>query len=270
MTIREKKRRRPGFTIATSYTVLYLSIIVLLPLAMLFIGHTVSFREWLDIVTDPRAIQSYKISFGAAFIAALLNLLFGTWIAWTLVRYDFFGKKVIDALIDLPFAIPTAVAGITLATVYSPEGWIGKFFETRIAFSPLGIIIALTFITFPFVVRMVQPILERLNRDYEAAAQTLGANRFTIFLKVILPQLYPAMLIGFSLAFSRAIGEYGSVIFIAGNIPMKTEITPLLIMAKLEQYDYAGASALAIFMLLCSLVILIVINFVHKRYSRYL
>lgn len=270
-TLKRKKKNTiiPGFSLTLGYALLYLSIIVLLPLAMIVVNTlSLSWSEFIGIITHPRAVASYKLSFGSAFIAGLINVLFGTIIAWVLIRYDFPGKKIIDGLVDLPFALPTAVAGIALTTLYAPNGWIGQFFDFKISYTPLGIVIALTFIGLPFVVRTVQPILQNLSREVEEASASLGANRFQTLVKVILPELYPAMITGFSLAFSRALGEYGSVVFIAGNMPMKTEITPLIIMTKLEQYDYVGATAIAVVMLVGSFVALLIINFIQWRINR--
>ncbi|MFC5560154.1 sulfate ABC transporter permease subunit CysT [Ureibacillus thermophilus] len=270
-TLKRKKRNTiiPGFSLTLGYALLYLSIIVLLPLAMIVVNTlSLSWSEFIGIITHPRAVASYKLSFCSAFIAGLINVLFGTIIAWVLIRYDFPGKKIIDGLVDLPFALPTAVAGIALTTLYAPNGWIGQFFDFKISYTPLGIVIALTFIGLPFVVRTVQPILQNLSREVEEASASLGANRFQTLVKVILPELYPAMITGFSLAFSRALGEYGSVVFIAGNMPMKTEITPLIIMTKLEQYDYVGATAIAVVMLVGSFVALLIINFIQWRINR--
>ncbi|QBK26630.1 sulfate ABC transporter permease subunit CysT [Ureibacillus thermophilus] len=270
-TLKRKKKNTiiPGFSLTLGYAMLYLSIIVLLPLAMIVVNTlSLSWSEFIGIITHPRAVASYKLSFGSAFIAGLINVLFGTIIAWVLIRYDFPGKKIIDGLVDLPFALPTAVAGIALTTLYAPNGWIGQFFDFKISYTPLGIVIALTFIGLPFVVRTVQPILQNLSREVEEASASLGANRFQTLVKVILPELYPAMITGFSLAFSRALGEYGSVVFIAGNMPMKTEITPLIIMTKLEQYDYVGATAIAVVMLVGSFVALLIINFIQWRINR--
>lgn len=266
-----KKSRRiiPGFHLSLGYTVLYVSLLVLLPLSMIFI-HTMSlsWSAFIDIITDPRAVASYKVSFSTALIAGLLNVFFGTTIAWVLVRYQFPFKRIIDGLVDLPFALPTAVAGIALTSLYAPNGWIGQFFDFKIAFTPLGIIIALTFIGLPFVVRTVQPVLQNISAEVEEASASLGANRLQTFRKVILPELVPAILTGFSLAFARALGEYGSVVFIAGNMPMKTEITPLIIMTKLEQYDYAGATAIAVVMLVTSFILLFTINLIQWLANR--
>ncbi|WP_342533231.1 sulfate ABC transporter permease subunit CysT [Lysinibacillus sp. FSL K6-0057] len=266
-----KKSRRiiPGFHLSLGYTILYVSLLVLLPLSMIFI-HTMSlsWSAFIAIITDPRAVASYKVSFSTALIAGLLNVIFGTIIAWVLVRYPFPFKRIIDGLVDLPFALPTAVAGIALTSLYAPNGWIGQFFDFKIAFTPLGIIIALTFIGLPFVVRTVQPVLQNISAEVEEASASLGANRLQTFRKVILPELVPAILTGFSLAFARALGEYGSVVFIAGNMPMKTEITPLIIMTKLEQYDYAGATAIAVVMLVTSFILLFTINLIQWLANR--
>ena len=266
-----KKSRRiiPGFHLSLGYTMLYVSLLVLLPLSMIFI-HTMSlsWSAFIDIITDPRAVASYKVSFSTALIAGLLNVFFGTTIAWVLVRYQFPFKRIIDGLVDLPFALPTAVAGIALTSLYAPNGWIGQFFDFKIAFTPLGIIIALTFIGLPFVVRTVQPVLQNISAEVEEASASLGANRLQTFRKVILPELVPAILTGFSLAFARALGEYGSVVFFAGNMPMKTEITPLIIMTKLEQYDYAGATAIAVVMLVTSFILLFTINLIQWLANR--
>ena len=251
---RKKKRVLPGFGLSLGFTTLYLSLLVLIPLSMVFIQTSqLGWREFIEIVTSERVLHSYKISFGTAFAAAAINAVFGLLVAWVLVRYTFPGKRILDALIDLPFALPTAVAGITLTTLYSENGWIGQLLEPlniKVAFTPLGISIALTFIGLPFVVRMVQPVLQNIEKELEEAAESLGASRLQIFQKVIFPAILPALLSGFSLAFARGLGEYGSVVFIAGNMPMKTEIAPLMIMTKLEQFDYAGATAIAVVMLL--------------------
>ncbi len=254
----------PGFGLSLGFAIFYLSLIVLIPLSMVFIETAqLGWDEWFRIVTSERVIHSYKISFGTSLAAAGINAVFGLIVAWVLVRCTFPGKRLLDALIDLPFALPTAVAGITLTTLYSENGWIGQFFaplNIKIAFTPLGITVALIFIGLPFVVRMVQPVLQNLDKEVEEAAESLGASRFQTFRKVIFPELLPALLSGFSLAFARGLGEYGSVVFIAGNMPMKTEIAPLLIMTKLEQFDYAGATAIASVMLVISFVCLILIN----------
>ena len=259
-----RKNILPGFGLSLGYTLLYLSLIVLIPLAAAFIKTTeLSWQEFWDVVTAPRVLASYKLTFGASLIGALLNAIFGLLTAWILVRYTFPGKKIIDALVDLPFALPTAVAGIALTAVYAANGWIGSLIEPlgiKVAFTPLGVIVALTFIGLPFVVRSVQPVLEDLESETEEAAASLGANRWQTFYKIILPAVWPALLTGFALAFARAIGEYGSVIFIAGNMPMVSEITPLIIITKLEQYDYAGATAVAVVMLVISFALLLLIN----------
>lgn len=257
----------PGFNLSLGFTLLYLSLIVLIPLSAAFIRTSaLTWPEFWDAVTTPRVLASYRLTFGASFAAALVNAVFGLLVAWVLVRYRFPGKKLVDALVDLPFALPTAVAGIALTTLYAGNGWIGQFFEPfgiKIAFTPLGIFVALTFIGLPFVVRTVQPVLEDIEAELEEAAATLGANRLQTFSRIIFPTVLPALMTGFALAFARAIGEYGSVIFIAGNMPMISEITPLLIITKLEQYDYAGATALAVVMLVISFIMLLIINFLQ-------
>jgi sulfate transport system permease protein len=254
----------PGFNLALGFTLLYLSLIVLIPLSAAFVRTSaLTWPEFWAAVTTPRVVASYRLTFGASFAAALVNAVFGLLVAWVLVRYRFPGKKLVDALVDLPFALPTAVAGIALTALYAGNGWIGQYLEPlgiKVAFTPLGVFVALTFIGLPFVVRTVQPVLEDIESELEEAAATLGANRLQIFSRVIFPTLFPALMTGFALAFARAIGEYGSVIFIAGNMPMISEITPLLIITKLEQYDYAGATALAVVMLLISFVMLLIIN----------
>ena len=254
----------PGFNLALGFTVVYLSLIVLIPLSAAFIrASTLTWPEFWAVVTTPRVVASYRLTFGASFAAALVNAVFGLLVAWVLVRYRFPGKRLVDALVDLPFALPTAVAGIALTALYAGNGWIGQYFEPldiKIAFTPIGVFVALTFIGLPFVVRTVQPVLEDIESELEEAAATLGANRSQTFSRVIFPTLFSALMTGFALAFARAIGEYGSVIFIAGNMPMISEITPLLIITKLEQYDYAGATALAVVMLVISFVMLLIIN----------
>ncbi len=260
----KKSSELPGFGPALGFTIFYLSLIVLIPLSATFLKSSLfTWDQFWEAVTAPRVLASYRLSFGAALIGAVINAAFGLLVAWVLVRYRFPGKRLIDALVDLPFALPTAVAGIALTAVYSTNGWIGSVLEPhgiKVAFTPLGVIVALTFIGLPFVVRTVQPVLEDLEAEAEEAAASLGANRTQTFLKVILPALWPALLTGFSLAFARAIGEYGSVIFIAGNMPMVSEITPLLIITKLEQYDYAGATSIAVVMLVISFILLLIIN----------
>jgi sulfate/thiosulfate transport system permease protein len=251
----------PGFDLALGFALLYLSLIVLVPLSAAFLKtFTLSWQQFLDATTTPRVMASYRLTFGASFFAALLNALFGLIVAWVLVRYSFPAKRFVDALVDLPFALPTAVAGIALTAIYAQNGWIGQWLPFKVSFTPLGVWVALVFIGLPFVVRTVQPVLEDVNRELEEAAATLGANRVQTFTKVILPTILPALLTGFALAFARALGEYGSVIFIAGNMPMISEITPLLIITKLEQYDYAGATAIAVVMLVAAFVLLLVIN----------
>lgn len=254
----------PGFHLSLGYTVLYLSLIVLIPLSATFLKTaSLGWQEFWEIVTAPRVVASYRLSFGAALLGAAINAVFGLLVAWILVRYTFPGKRLVDALVDLPFALPTAVAGIALTAIYAGNGWIGSVLEPqgiKVAFTPLGVVVALTFIGLPFVVRTVQPVLEDLEAESEEAAASLGANRWQTFTRVILPALWPALLTGFALAFARAVGEYGSVIFIAGNMPMVSEITPLLIITKLEQYDYTGATAIAVVMLLISFLLLLVIN----------
>ncbi len=260
----KQKNVLPGFNLSLGYTLLYLSLIVLIPLSTAFIKTTeLSFNEFWAVVTAPRVLASYKLTFGASLLAALINAVFGLLTAWVLVRYRFPGKKIIDALVDLPFALPTAVAGIALTAVYAGNGWIGSWLEPhgiKVAFTPLGVIIALTFIGLPFVVRTVQPVLEDLEAETEEAAASLGANRWQTFTKIIFPAIWPALLTGFALAFARAIGEYGSVIFIAGNVPFVSEITPLIIITKLEQYEYASATAVAVVMLVISFLLLFAIN----------
>ena len=254
----------PGFNLSLGYTIVYLSLIVLIPLSAVVIKSlSLTPEVFWNTVTSPRVLASYRLSFGAALIAGSINAVFGLILAWVLVRYQFFGKRIVDALIDLPFALPTAVTGIALTAIYSKNGWVGQYLEPlgiKVAFTPLGVLIALIFIGLPFVVRTVQPILEDLETELEEAASSLGANRLQIFQKIVFPILLPALLTGFALAFARAVGEYGSVVFIAGNIPMVSEITPLIIITKLEQYDYAGATAIALTMLIISLVLLLVIN----------
>lgn len=254
----------PGFNLTLGYTLLYLSLIVLIPLsALLFKTFTLTWAEFWAAVSSPRVVASYKLTFGASLAAALVNVVFGLLVAWVLVRYTFPGKKIVDALVDLPFALPTAVAGISLTALLAGNGWVGQWFEPygiQLAFNRNGVIIALIFVTLPFVVRTVQPVLEDAERELEEAATCLGATRWQTFSRVILPTILPALLTGFALAFARAVGEYGSVVFIAGNIPMVSEITPLIIIGRLEQYDYAGATAVASVMLVISFVLLLIIN----------
>lgn len=261
---RKPHRVLPGFNLTLGYTVLYLSLVVLIPLsALLFKTFTLSWEQFWTAVTSPRVLASYRLTFGASFIAACVNGVSGLLVAWVLVRYDFFGKKVMDALVDLPFALPTAVAGISLTALLAGNGWIGQYLEPQgiqLAFHPNGVVIALIFIGLPFVVRTVQPVLEDAEKELEEAASCLGATRWQTFTRVIFPSVAPALLTGFAMAFARAIGEYGSVIFIAGNMPMVSEITPLIIIGKLEQYDYAGATAVAVVMLVFSFILLLIIN----------
>ncbi|HUO30199.1 MAG TPA: sulfate ABC transporter permease subunit CysT [Bryobacteraceae bacterium] len=261
----------PGFGLTLGLAVFYLCLIVLIPLSGLFLkSATMSWPGFWHAVADPRALASYRLTFGAAFIGALVNAVFGFIVAWTLVRYQFPGRRILDAVVDLPFALPTAVSGIALTALYAPNGWIGRWFARygiKTAFSPIGVAIALTFIGLPFVVRTLQPAIQDLDAGMEEAASTLGASRFQTFRQVIFPFIFPAALTGFAMAFARALGEYGSVIFISGNMPMRTEITSLLIVAKLEQYDYAGATSIAVVMLLASFVLLFCINVTQWWFS---
>jgi sulfate transport system permease protein len=254
----------PGFGLTMGFTLTYLSLLIMLPLSLIFIyTSTMGWGDFWQTVTHQRVLASYKLSFGAAIAAAVINCIFGLLVAWVLVRYQFPGKRIIDGLVDLPFALPTAVAGITLTTIYAANGQLGQYLDIlgiKVAFTPLGITLALTFIGLPFVIRTVQPVLKDLDKEFEEAAYSLGASSFTSFTKVIFPELLPALITGFSLAFARALGEYGSVVFIAGNMPMYTEIAPLLIMTKLEQFDYAGATAISAVMLLISFAVLLFIN----------
>ena len=265
----------PGFNLALGFTLLYLSLIVLVPLSAAFAKtFTLTWDAFVAHVTAPRVLASLQLSFGAALIAACINAVFGLLVAWVLVRYPFPGRRVIDALVDLPFALPTAVAGIALTAIYAPNGFLGRpileLTGIKVAFTPLGILVALTFIGLPFVVRTVQPVLEDLERELEEAAQSLGATRAQTFVRVIMPTVLPALLTGFALAFARAVGEYGSVIFIAGNMPMVSEIAPLMIITKLEQYDYAGATAVAVVMLVAAFVLLLAINALQWWSRRYM
>ena len=263
----------PGFGLTLGFSLAYLSLIILIPLAgLLWRTAELGWGGFFSVFADRRTLDALYISFGTAFLAALVNVVFGTILAWVLTRYNFPGRRLVDAMVDLPFALPTAVAGIALASLYAPNGWIGSLFMPfRIAFTPLGIVIALIFIGLPFVVRTVQPIMEEIDREVEEAAATLGANRFQTILRVILPGLTPAILTGFALAFARGVGEYGSVIFIAGNIPYVSEIAPLLIVIRLEEFNYAGATAIATIMLLISFLMLLVINLIQawsrRRYG---
>ena len=265
-------RRRgvlPGYRLALGFVLLYLCLIVLLPLAALVLRTSqLTWAEFVAAVTGPRALAAYRLSFGASLVGAMLNVLFGVPVAWVLARYRFAGRGLMDAAVDLPFALPTAVAGIALTSVYAENGWLGQYLEPmgiQIAFGPLGVMLALTFVGFPFVVRTVQPVIEDLDPQVEEAAAVLGASRFRTLVSVVLPTLYPAILTGFALSFARALGEYGSVVFISGNMPLRTEIVPLLIVTKLEQYDYGGATALATVMLVASFVILLGINSLQRK-----
>ena len=262
----------PGFKLTLGYTLVYLSLIVLIPLSATFLKTaTLTWPQFWATVTAPRVMASYRLTFGASLAAALVNAVFGFLIAWVLVRYRFPGRRLVDAMVDLPFALPTAVAGIALTAVYSANGWLGRWLEPmgiKVAFTPLGIWVALTFIGLPFVVRTVQPVIEELEHEVEEAAASLGADRWQTFYRIIAPTVWPALLTGFTLAFARALGEYGSVVFISSNMPMRTEITALLIITKLEQYDYAGATAIAVAMLVISFLLLLLINWLQWRSNR--
>jgi sulfate transport system permease protein len=265
MTFTFKQRSiLPGFGLSLGFTVLYLCLIVLIPLSATFLKTaSLTWTQFWNVITAPRALASYRLSFGASAIAASINLVFGLLVAWVLVRYRFPGRRLLDSLVDLPFALPTAVAGIALTAIYSPKGWIGQYLQSfgiKAAYSRLGVVIALTFTGLPFVVRTVQPVLEDLDKEMEEAAASLGAGRWQTVSRVLFPAVMPAALTGFAMAFARAVGEYGSVVFISGNMPMRTEITPLLIITKLEQYDYAGATAIAVVMLIASFALLLTIN----------
>lgn len=258
----------PGFGISLGFVLFYLSVIVLIPLSgLVFKSMELSWTEFVNVVTDARVMHAYKVTFGISFIAALINALMGLIVAWVLVRYEFHGKKIIDGMVDLPFALPTAVAGIALAAIYAPDGWVGKYFDMagiQIAFTPIGIFIALLFVGLPFVVRTVEPVLQDISKEVEEAAMSLGANRWQAFYKVILPSLTPALLTGFAMAFARGLGEYGSVIFIAGNIPNLSEIVPLIIVMKLEQYELPAATSIALVMLCASFLMLLTINWMQS------
>ncbi|HWF08694.1 MAG TPA: sulfate ABC transporter permease subunit CysT [Bryobacteraceae bacterium] len=264
----------PGFRPALAYTILYLSLVVLIPLGAVFLKSvSIGPAHFWKTVTSPQVVASYRLSFGASLAAGLISAAIGFLVAWVLVRYEFPGKALADALIDLPFALPTAVAGIALSSLYTENGWLGRYLAPlgiKVAFTPLGVIVALTFIGIPFVVRSVQPVLADADQELEEAASSLGANRWQTFAKVIFPLLRPALLTGFALAFARALGEYGSVIFISGNLPMRTEITPLLIVTRIEQYDYAGATAIAAVMLVASFLLLLGINAVQRRTRKFM
>lgn len=267
-----RQRALPGFGLTFGITWTYLGLIVLVPMAALCLKpFTLSFSAIWDAISDPRALASYRLSFGAALLAAALNTAFGLLVAWVLARYQFPGRAIIDALVDLPFALPTAVAGLTLTAIYAKNGALGQYLEPlgiKVAFAPLGVIIALSFVGLPFVVRTVQPVIEELDPSVEEAAAVLGATRLQTFLRIIFPGLLPALLTGFALSYARAIGEYGSIVFISGNMPMRTEITPLLIVTRLEQYDYAGAAALAVVMLFASFLLLLTINLLQRWAAR--
>jgi len=263
----------PGFGLSLGFTIFYLTLIVLIPLSATFLKtFTMTWDQFWTTVSNPRVVASLELSFGASLVAAIINTAFGLIVAWVLVRYRFFGKRFIDALVDLPFALPTAVAGIALTALFAGNGWLGRYLEPlgiKVAFTPLGIVVALTFIGLPFVVRTVQPVLEDVERELEEAAASLGATRLQTFYRVILPAILPALLTGFALSFARATGEYGSVVFISGNMPMVSEIAPLMIYSKLEQYDYAGATAVAVVMLVISFVLLLLINLLQAWTRRH-
>jgi sulfate transport system permease protein len=265
----------PGFGLALGFTLAYLGLLVLVPLSALAIrSSSLGWDEFVRLALDPRVLSALRLSFGASFVAALINAVFGLLIAWVLVRYDFPGRRLVDAVIDLPFALPTAVAGIALTALYAPNGWVGQFLAPlgfKVAYTPLGIVVALVFVSLPFVVRTVQPVLEEIDAEVEQAAATLGANRFQTVTRVVLPSVMPALLTGFALALARSVGEYGSVIFIAGNIPYVSEIAPLLIVIRLEEFNYGGATAVAAVMLLISFLMLLAINLIQawsrRRYG---
>ena len=272
-SLRKERSVLPGFGLSLGFTLAYLGLIVLIPLSAAFIKTAaMSWSDFLAAVASPRVMASYRLSFFASFAAASVNAVFGLLVAWVLVRYSFPGRRIVDALVDLPFALPTAVAGIALTAIYSKNGWVGQYIEPhglKVAYTEIGVFVALTFIGLPFVVRTIQPVLEELQPELEEAAATLGANRWQTMTRVIFPELFPALITGFALAFARAVGEYGSVVFIAGNRPMHSEITPLLIITKLEQYDYRGATAIAVVMLVASFTLLLLINLLQKWSRRY-
>ena len=263
----------PGFGLSLGFTLAYLGLIVLVPLSAAFLRTAgMSWHDFVGAVAAPRVVAAYRLTFGASLAAGLVNMVFGLVVAWVLVRYSFPGKKIVDALVDLPFALPTAVAGIALTSLYAPSGWVGRWLAPlgiQVAFTWTGVFIALTFIGLPFVVRTLQPVLQELEPEIEEASSTLGANRLQTVIRIILPELSPSLLTGFALAIARALGEYGSVVFISGNMPMKTEIVPLLIITKLEQYDYQGATAIAVVMLVSSFFLLLLINLLQQRSRRY-
>ncbi|ATF13101.1 sulfate ABC transporter permease subunit CysT [Brevibacillus porteri] len=263
----------PGFGMTMGYTIIYLSLLVLIPLSVLFLkASTMSWEQFIGTIMDTRVLASIRVSIMTSLFAACLNAVFGVLVAWVLVRYQFAGKRIIDGIVDLPFALPTAVGGIALTSIYAENGWIGQYLAEwgiKVAYTPIGIWVALTFIGLPFVVRTVQPVLQDWDLQMEEAAATLGATRWNTFWRVVLPHLLPAIITGFALAFARALGEYGSVVFISGNMPLKTEIVPLLIMTKLEQFDYAGATAIATVMLVISFVMLLVINYLQWKINKF-
>jgi sulfate/thiosulfate transport system permease protein len=263
----------PGFGLTMGYTLLYLSVLVLIPVAGLFLKtFELSWHDFWRLVTDARALAAYKLTFGASLIAAFVNALFGTLLAWILVRYQFFGKRFIDALVDFPFALPTAVAGLTLSSLFAANGWLGRYLVPlgiKGAYTPLAVVIALTFVGLPFVVRTLQPVLQNLEQEIEEAAATLGASRLRTFLQILAPTLFPTVLTGFALAFARAVGEYGSIVFVSGNLPFKTEIAPYLIVVRLEQYDISGATAIAAVLLVISVAILALINWLEVWAGRF-
>ncbi|MGF9905119.1 sulfate ABC transporter permease subunit CysT [Brevibacillus porteri] len=263
----------PGFGMTMGYTIIYLSLLVLIPLSVLFLkASTMSWEQFIGTIMDTRVLASIRVSIMTSFFAACLNAVFGVLVAWVLVRYQFAGKRIIDGIVDLPFALPTAVGGIALTSIYAENGWIGQYLADwgiKVAYTPIGIWVALTFIGLPFVVRTVQPVLQDWDLQMEEAAATLGATRWNTFWRVVLPHLLPAIITGFALAFARALGEYGSVVFISGNMPLKTEIVPLLIMTKLEQFDYAGATAIATIMLVISFIMLLVINYLQWKINKF-
>lgn len=274
MQIQLKQRSvLPGFGLTMGFTLTYLSLLVLIPLAGLFLKSTaISWERFWQTVSDPRVLASYRLSFGASLAGAVINAVFGLIVAWVLVRYTFPGRRLVDAMVDLPFALPTAVSGIALTSIYAPNGWIGRWLDPlgiHVSYTRLGVVVALTFIGLPFVVRTLQPALKDLEPELEEAAASLGATRFQTFCRVILPSIFPALLAGFAMALARALGEYGSVVFISGNMPMKTEIAPLMIITKLEQYDYAEATAIAVVMLVASFALLLTVNLLQWRSRRY-
>ncbi len=273
MTARNKFSALPGFGLTMGFTLFYLSAIVLIPFAGLVLRTCeLSWSEFWRLATTERALAAYRLTFGASLVAAVANGIFGTLLAWVLVRYEFPGRRLIDAMVDFPFALPTAVAGLTLANLFAPQGWLGKWLVPlgiKGAFTPLGVVIALTFVGLPFVVRTLQPVLENLEREVEEAAATLGASRLRTFASILAPSLLPSILTGFALAFARAIGEYGSIVFISGNLPFKTEIAPYLIVMRLEEYDYTGAIALAVVLLVFSFLLLGAINLLEQWTNRF-